>query len=292
MKKILGAGLVFVGMMILFPPTMASNAATLEIKGKCTIVLTGEIDQFTDTDLVARYQALGDGHPEKCHLPSLELDSNGGDVDAAMRAGDFIRQKNFSTMVWENKSCASACVLLFLAGVNRHSIGNIGLHRPFLDKYSASESEARDIYEETNRQIRQYLHRMNIPERILDVMNSVPPGEIKWLTPDDDSFLQLEELNITGEDPVFADQRDSRIAKRFGISKREYYSREQTVKSVCPELVGPRADHSISLNERIERRRMCYEDIMNGHSPGLDVIDPSRWGGGLLDDILGPPPRR
>ena len=170
-------------------------AASLVIKDKCTIVLSGEIDKFTDVDLSTSYKSLNDGKPEKCnsdYSPRLYFNSGGGDVDAAMKAGYFIRQKNFKTWVDSKASCASACVLMFLGGVDRTVWGRVGLHRPYSLKYSDSESDSRASYEKINNQISQYLSRMNITTDLLNRMNSVSPGEIKWLIPaDNDNDYRL-----------------------------------------------------------------------------------------------------
>jgi hypothetical protein len=166
--------------------------------------------------------------------------SNGGDIDAAMRAGHFIREKNGWTYVRSNQSCASACVLLFLGGVSRYPVpdgGKIGLHRPYSVKYALTKSEAADSYEKINNRIKQYLRQMNIPEGLLDKMNSVSPGQIRWLRIDNDKDLQeLMEMQIIGSDPIWQDQLDSGVAKRLGISKQEFYTRQQRANAVCPDL--------------------------------------------------------
>ena len=104
----------------------------------------------------------------------------------------------------------------------------IGVHRPFSDRFFASESEDKSQYERVNRLIKQYLGSMNIPKTLLNTMNSVPPGKVKWLTDE-----QLKEMHILGEDPVYADQSDSSTAKRLGISKKELYAREQRANTIC-----------------------------------------------------------
>lgn len=77
---------------------------------------------------------------------------------------------------------------------------------------------------------------MNIPDNLLNQMNSVHPNAIKWLTRE-----ELENLQITGHDPVYADQKDSVKAKRLKISKQELYSRQRKssqIQSVCLEKIA------------------------------------------------------
>ena len=73
---------------------------------------------------------------------------------------------------------------------------------------------------------------MNIPSRLLDVMNSIPPSDVRFLDPYSDKQL-LEELGIVGQDPVFADVVATRIAEIVGISKSEYYTRKQRARQEC-----------------------------------------------------------
>ncbi len=238
------------------------NAATVENKGNCSIYLNGEIDNFTADAIAKRYSQI-----KNCSGVGVTLyvNSNGGNVDTAIKAGDFIRQNRIRTFVDVNDSCASACVLLFLGGVNRSPVGRMGLHRPYSLNLSSSELESRRSYETINNQIRQYLIRMNIPDGILNAMNAVPPNKIKWLQAkyvDDDDYKQLVSYHIIGSDPVFDDQRDSALAKRLGISKQEYYAREQRAESICPD---PLSDPSRgSLHERFEQYGKCHEDVLNG----------------------------
>ncbi len=247
------------------PIDVAAATVVVTKEDKCNIVITlsGAIDSHTDTDLVAAYNSLNKDNLKNCKYPTINLSSNGGDVEAAMRAGDFVRQNKMSTLV--DNSCASACVLLFLGGVNRTLWGwsaRIGLHRPYSESYSTSESAAKDTYERINRQIRQYLNRMNVPEGLLDIMNSVPPTEIKWLTDKEDSN-RLKELFIAGSDPVWPDQEDSLEAKRRGISKQVLYSRRNKIHSVCggmfDDIFEGRTDSAY-----VDRWGKCSEDVMNG----------------------------
>jgi hypothetical protein len=63
----------------------------------------------------------------------FSLGSDGGDMLAAMRIGRLVRGLNARTLVAARAKCHSACVLIFIAGVERNNLGEIGLHRPYLD---------------------------------------------------------------------------------------------------------------------------------------------------------------
>lgn len=250
--------LVIAFSFLILMPFKESNAAALEISGKCNIVLNGTIDKFTERDLESRYSALNNGRPHECKTVILSLNSDGGDVDAAIKAGTFVRQKKISTVVPKGETCASACSLLFLGGVERYG-DKIGLHRPYSTKYSVSEREAQQTYDSINKTILLYLRSMNIPESLLNAMNSIPPDSIRWMT-----TRELDEMQICGIDPAYADQKDSLKAQQLKISKQEYYARKQkgsNMMSLCVKKVDNFEEFSRCLDdvEIWKRKWLGYE---------------------------------
>jgi hypothetical protein len=255
----LGGTMILISALVLLfviTPALNVNAASMEFYNTgtvCGIDIDGNIDKSTFPSLVKLYKSNTDQCSDKTIY--LRLNSNGGDVEAAIKTGEFIRSNKFQTVVAQNAKCASACVFLLLGGVNRIVIGDIGLHRPFLNKYSNSTSESKSVYERNNRMILDYLRKMNITDSLLNTMNSVPPGQMRWLSVSDQK--QLSELNLTGEDPVYADERDSTIAKKRKISKQEYYLREQKAEKVC-------ADERQNFESNPSEYGKCFSDVMSG----------------------------
>jgi hypothetical protein len=180
-----------------------------------------------------------------------------GDVMGAINAGEFIRQKEMDVTVLEGDSCASSCALLFLGGVSRTVGGKIGLHRPYSTSYSESNSEAKAKYENINQFIRKYLNRMNIPDRLLDEMNSVPPSEIQWIS---NRSPKLTELQIEGYDPVYLERKDSEKAIKLGISKEEFYKRKSRVKAICKSG----GSSNLSIDEILRELGQCEDQVMAG----------------------------
>jgi ATP-dependent protease ClpP protease subunit len=232
------------------------SSSSFEVKGEsCYISMTGEIDEYTVGNLTNIYNTELDPSCKKDNSNIfLSLNSKGGNLEEAIKAGEFIRQHRFWTSVRNEDSCVSACVIMYLGGVWRMSTGKFGLHRPYSTKMSTTETEAKANYEQINGLIRQYFIRMNIPERLLDVMNSVPPDEIKCY----DSLIsedrkQLTELFIIGEDPVDADRKASANANILGISKQELYLRRQRSSDVCSDIPSASIEHS-----------QCIDDVMHG----------------------------
>ena len=127
-------------------------------RGVCFIKIDGQIDSKTAGNLAYIYNSTNDPDCKKL----LYVNSLGGDVSGAINTGEFIRQKEMDVIVLEGDSCASSCVLLLLCGVSRMVGGKLGLHRPYSESYSESDSQAKAMYESINLLIRHYLKRMNI----------------------------------------------------------------------------------------------------------------------------------
>ncbi len=264
---------LFVAISVQLFLTTVAAAQIYYPENLCTIVIHGQITQAMATELNSALMnpnkkcKQGDVFPlntpagDKDALTrqaiSFQLSSPGGDVDAAIRIGEAIRRVSGRTIVPGDSKCASACVLAMLGGVDRYSAGQVGLHRPYSLQLAGSPTDARKSYDVINTRIAQYLKAMNIPARLLDVMNSVPPNEVRWLSSRNDEET-LRELHVTGSDPVYADQRDSFFARRLGITKVEYYGRQQRADEVCDKA---NAFRSLVAAETFGK---CRDAVING----------------------------
>ena len=57
------------------------------------------------------------------------LDSIGGNVSGAIRFARYVREEEMNTWIAQNQTCASACALVFLAGIQRFSEGKLVVHQ-------------------------------------------------------------------------------------------------------------------------------------------------------------------
>ena len=216
-----------------------SHGATVLVEESgCRITIEGPIDKKTPQQLeiairkMRATKVIGPSDNLFCNeLGKVDINGPGGDVEAAIAMGRTIRREQLSTWV-VREPCVSACVLVLIGGVSRGASREVGLHRPYSPEPSASMASAQARFERINGIIKTYLTEMNVPVRLLDVMNSVPPGEIRMLNPYSDEHL-LQELSITGDDPVFSDMFATRLAGILGISKAEYYVRKQRARAEC-----------------------------------------------------------
>jgi Clp protease len=160
--------------------------------------------------------------------PTVFLNSPGGDVGAAFEIGRIVRKAQARVVV--HNTCASACVMVLGAGWTRSVHGKIGIHRPYLSRHdnSAGYTDIQSQMQNANATLKQYLAEMNMPLALLDAMNAVPPNQIRWLNDD-----QVEQFQLNQTDSIAQELMDDHQAKRYGISRRELYRREQVADRVC-----------------------------------------------------------
>jgi hypothetical protein len=148
------------------------------------------------------------------------LASPGGSVDEALEIGHLIRALQLSTDAPSgppigiakfgeslirasdlvdpkaNYLCASACFLIYVAGIYRYPIwaGRLGIHRPVRSASSLKPLSGDDTMKSiggARELIKNYLKEMNVPEKYVDLMFSIPPNGLRWITQAEfDSDLQ------------------------------------------------------------------------------------------------------
>lgn len=138
---------------------------------------------------------------EKITVNMLMLASIGGDAIEAMQIGTIVRESFIPTHAPINLDagftcngyppeledadcdCASACFLIWVAGVYR--VGDVlGIHRPyFLGEYfdGLSESAVKKKYVSMYERVRSYLKSMDVPEHIVKKMFATGSDEIAYL---------------------------------------------------------------------------------------------------------------
>jgi hypothetical protein len=223
--------------------TLKSFAATITYQvtaasGNCeaiTIDVVGEIatgDFLQVSKLVAAFKRYS--LEKKCEISrfnqTLRLNSNGGDVREAISIGRNLRENNFQTIVALNHSCLSSCVLAFIGGTNRISIGKIGIHRPYFSDLQGNPTakEIREMRDKNNQNTKKYLDDMDVAVSLFDAMQAIPPESMKIL-----SESELSSYRIIGEDASSNEQRINELAKNFGLTMSEYRKRDGIVTSTC-----------------------------------------------------------
>lgn len=200
------------------------------------VILVGEItkaDVPVFKTLLAPYldQKYLQTHPKPSWFKSdpdessftVELDSQGGDVVAALEIGRLFRKARVTTVVGVDDKCLSSCVFLLAGAVHRLFFGGpIGIHRPYSDDTGPTSFEAlQSRTTQLGRVVSRFLKEMNIPNTLYEAMTRVAPEQIK--------ILDRDELDLYGlgqDDPVFAELQRNAEARAVGLPMREYLTRK------------------------------------------------------------------
>lgn len=215
--------------------------------------LRGEI---TYQDVLALRQ-----HPriQRGNVIILELNSVGGDWNAALEIGRILRRTRSTVNVRSGNDCLSACVMV-LAGATRRIVSKearIGIHRPYSSSnasMSFREAQARYRTLETNARV--YLREMNVSDELFDSMVRVPAERIRIL-----ARSELERFGLASDDPVEAELHDAGEARKYGLTREEYLTRKRLIESCGAFYPGPNVRDEFVL-EGLERYERCRESIL------------------------------
>ncbi|SDZ25674.1 hypothetical protein SAMN04487939_12743 [Lysobacter sp. yr284] len=154
----------------------------------------------------------------------LDIDSSGGHVEEALRAGDTIAESGWAIWVRENSVCHSACVLVLAAGDTRSIEGKVGIHRLMRDRSTAtSRAELSRELRAINQQVRDYLERNGVATAVSDLMMTVANRDLRILTPD-----ELKQYGLDGTNAAQDDLDRIRLARKCGddfVRRRESFRR-------------------------------------------------------------------
>ena len=110
---------------------------------------------------------------------TVSLDSPGGSLLGGMELGIEIRRQRHLTEILDEQTCASACAIAFLGGVQRSfdRRGRYGIHQ-----FSSTSGSAGDgATQVTVAVLAKYLSEMGVSRELLNVASVVPPTEIYWV---------------------------------------------------------------------------------------------------------------
>ena len=168
------------------------------------------------------------------HTRILDIDSAGGHVEAAIRAGDAIGENDWTIWVRGDSVCHSACVLLLAAGDMRVIAGPVGIHR--MVRVGSSATSRKELGEELRRvsdDLRNYLERNGASSEVYDLMTTVPNRTLRLLDAD-----ELERHGLEGPNAVEDDLNRIRLARRCGddfVRRRDAFRRAYDARCMHPE---------------------------------------------------------
>ncbi len=115
----------------------------------------------------------------------IVLDGPGGRLLEAILIGREIRRRGIATAIRKNRTCASACAVIYLSGRKKYAGQGaaIGLH-------SASDGEGhRDVA--ANRFMLNYLGKVGVPAPLLRSVLTAAPNTMRWLDERDRNSLNI-----------------------------------------------------------------------------------------------------
>jgi hypothetical protein len=270
MLRILSLVLVVIGYQVAHAEIVEINRAgptcdpyllvcnlVLQINGEITEATVSQLEGFID-----KTRRKADATKSAFSLFSVELNSPGGSVDAAMAIGRIMRKNEAGTFVNRGAICFSSCVLILAGGSFRSFEGKIGIHRPYFPVPSGdvSAESIKATYQKTLQDLRTYLREMNVVEGLADAMLRVEPENLRLL-----GEPELANYGITPVDPIAREAYDLQAAKSNGVDRQEYMRRQLLAETRCG---GPT---SMGSN--------CYRSILkNGLPPSDPSPDFSRYG--------------
>ncbi|WP_185742064.1 hypothetical protein [Pseudoxanthomonas sp. 3HH-4] len=174
------------------------------------------------TDLVARVADIAERMA--IHKRILDLDSAGGQVEDAIRAGDAIGGGGWTIWVREGSACHSACVFVLGAGDNRMISGKVGVHRIIRMSSTATtrselNEELRGVYD----RVKDYLSRNGVAVTVADLMMTVPNRRLRLLDKD-----ELQEFGLDGTNAAQDDLDRLQLMRRCGedfVLRRDAFMR-------------------------------------------------------------------
>ena len=209
--------------------------AQIEKVAGCTIIMTGEIvkgDNQRLIDLLRAPKSSGSSF-----YRTILLQSMGGSISESLLIAQTVTQNVLDTQTvayWRKEyplsksHCVSACFLIWVAGADRLHFSSpsrngenpvgLGLHRPYfakedfakLDPLTAAKSQ-----QDLIAQVRGYLKRQEMPDRLIDEMIKRSSKEIYWLN----SLENPAELELGGKSPWFEELMISRCGLDPNVEK-------------------------------------------------------------------------
>ena len=146
-------------------------------------------------------------------------DSLGGNVVTAKKISRIIRKNKLSTAVPKNRYCNSACLYVFIGGICRMGLGEIGIHRgfsPYDFQRRITLDEARHITDKSYNNDIKFFDEMNARSSLVSMSNQVPNWTIKYLSHDEK--LQYGFYSTVEE---YEEERIQEVTMNTGKSKDE-----------------------------------------------------------------------
>lgn len=171
--------------------TAPDKSTSSAIGSEANLLLRGEI-RPGDYDRLIKFAI-----DRKLDLPyeHVILASLGGDISEALKLGQLIKSLYVEVEVTsEYGPCVSACFIIYASAVARDYGGYrqgkklVGIHRPYVGRerlQALSPSDAERLETQALLDAENYLHRLRVPNNLVDEMFEHASTEVRWLSDDE-----------------------------------------------------------------------------------------------------------
>ncbi len=168
------------GAVVVSATATAADLSSVTLKDdSLVVVLSGDI---ADGDADAAEALIKSANDRGRLVEAVRLDSLGGSLAEAVKLTELIRRAKLPTIVAAGSRCASACFIVFAAGIDKFASYDaaIGVH-------GASDSSGHETArtEAATLSMARLAGTFGVPPRIIAQMIATPARDIAWLTPDD-----------------------------------------------------------------------------------------------------------
>ncbi len=184
------------------------------------------------------------------HKRILDIDSTGGQIEEAIRAGDKIGASAWTIWVREGAVCHSSCVLVLAAGDMRMIAGKVGIHRMIrISSKATSRAELQEELQAVHVDVREYLQRNGVAFAVADLMMTVPNRSLRLLTADEMDLYGLDGQNAA-EDDLQRIELTRKCGSDFVKRKDAFFRAFDRECHVPGEDVGVMSDCGLELRKR------------------------------------------
>jgi hypothetical protein len=237
--------IVLAGLAFAQPAEAADVASSTSTAGKIIITLTGDI---VDGDADKVWRAIKAAQDGGRLVSGIRLNSMGGKLMEAVKLADIVREASIATAVDEGADCASACFIVFAAGIGKfvHHGARIGVH-------GASDEWGEETVESgaATVMVARIVKELDVPTDIIGKMVVTPPQEMIWLAPDEVRSMGAKIVGGPALEP------------------------EKTARSLLPLPIQPSAQGKDPLgwHEVVDRTRLMSAQQNNGKPLSIRYCD-------------------
>lgn len=224
------------------PPGMDDNVPT----SSNPVAIVGEVENGDYLQFLAIVKST--------KLDLVVLDSPGGLVDEALLIGAEIRRRGLNTFIYADRSCASACALMFLSGRTKYARygASLGLHSSaYLDGTPSIEGTAA---------MGSYLASIGTPASIIEKMSNTAPMNMHWLTDQEKRELSLFEIAEDAQKVRSREAAQSQARFEFLFAPNKVVS----MTMAGAELSLNDTFDRIALAERLPGYQLVFESHLEG----------------------------